>query len=149
MSSPLPISDAAIVAAMGGPEAIGADSVGTLDVIRAVERGFDARAVAHLSERFPLARADLCAALAIGTRSLAHRKRTGRLRPSESERLWRAARVLCRAEEVLGDPERASRWVVRPALGLGWYRPIDLVRWEIGGQAVEQLLGRIEYGIVV
>lgn len=137
---------AAVVNVLGGSDNIGTRVRTCLDVVRAIEQGFHARAAESLCDHFRLKREDLCSALGIGIRSLAQRKRTGRLRPDESERLWRVARVLCRAESVYGDPETAAMWIGRPAAALGSARPIDVLRWELGGELVSHLLGQIEYG---
>lgn len=55
--------------------------------------------------------------------------------------------VLDRAAEVLGSRGRARAWLRRPALGLGGQRPADLICTPEGAQQVQDLLGRLEYGV--
>jgi putative toxin-antitoxin system antitoxin component (TIGR02293 family) len=51
------------------------------------------------------------------------------------------------AEEVLEDAGRAREWLHQPQRGLGNRIPLDLIRTEAGAREVEDLLGRIEYGV--
>ena len=71
-----------------------------------------------------------------------------RLNPSQGDRLYRLARIVAFAEEVLEHPERAHRWLQEPQRGLGNRRPLDLLQNDAGAREVEDLLGRIEYGVL-
>jgi putative toxin-antitoxin system antitoxin component (TIGR02293 family) len=55
--------------------------------------------------------------------------------------------ILVKATAVLGSQEEAERWLERPAIGLEQRRPIDLLATPAGVRLVEELLGRIEYGV--
>lgn len=137
-----------IVAMLGGPSTIGTQISSEMGAIRLIESGIPFAAVEWLERYCGLGRDDLCAALGIGRRTLARRKSRGRLYPCESERLWRVAQVLAHAADVFGSPEKAGDWVTRRPLALGGARPIDLLRWEVGGKSVDDLLGRLEHGVV-
>jgi putative toxin-antitoxin system antitoxin component (TIGR02293 family) len=56
-------------------------------------------------------------------------------------------RVIARAEEALGDPGKADRWLHKMNAVLGGARPIDLLDTDAGARMVERVLGRIEHGI--
>jgi putative toxin-antitoxin system antitoxin component (TIGR02293 family) len=84
--------------------------------------------------------------LRIPHRTLA-RRRGGRLDPSESERVLRLIRLTTRAVEALGSPEKAARWLEAPNGALEGAVPITLVDTDIGTQAAEDVLTRIEYGV--
>lgn len=75
------------------------------------------------------------------------RKVTGRLRPEESERVYRLAKVLAYAESVLGTREKARRWLNSPNQALGNATPFSLLETEAGADEVTHVLGRIEYGV--
>lgn len=64
-----------------------------------------------------------------------------------TDRLTRVARVMARAEEALGDAEKARRWLRKPNRALQGRVPLDLARSEAGARTVEQALGRIEHGL--
>ena len=57
------------------------------------------------------------------------------------------ARVLALAKETLGDMEKASRWLQTSNRALEGDKPIDRLDTDIGVRSVEQVLGRIEYGL--
>jgi putative toxin-antitoxin system antitoxin component (TIGR02293 family) len=64
--------------------------------------------------------------------------------PPDSPRL---GRITTLAVEVLGDAERATRWLQRPNRALGGAIPLALLDTDLGAQQVEHLLGRIEHGV--
>jgi putative toxin-antitoxin system antitoxin component (TIGR02293 family) len=65
----------------------------------------------------------------------------------ESDRLLRLARVVERAVQVLGDRERARRWLTAPSPALGQAVPLALLDTDLGTHQVEELLGRIDFGV--
>lgn len=81
--------------------------------------------------------------------SLSRRRRTGRLSQDESERLLRISRVFERAVALHeGDQAAAHDWLETPIPALGRQKPLDLVQTEPGAREVEDLIGRIEHGVV-
>jgi len=89
---------------------------------------------------------ELASALDLSARSLQRHRRTGRLAPYESDRLYRLARIIALADEFLGDHERALRWLKRSNHALGGLAPVSVIDTELGARQVENLLGRIGYG---
>jgi putative toxin-antitoxin system antitoxin component (TIGR02293 family) len=89
---------------------------------------------------------DLERALGLSARSLLRRKH-GRLNPVESERFLRLVRVVARAEHVLGARDAALDWLRTANPALGGKQPISLLDTEIGAEAVNEVLGRIEYTV--
>lgn len=69
------------------------------------------------------------------------------LSADESDRLARLARILVRAEEALGDRERAYSWLTKPNRALGGQSPLSLLDNDTGTLSVERVLGRIEHGV--
>jgi putative toxin-antitoxin system antitoxin component (TIGR02293 family) len=69
------------------------------------------------------------------------------LSPQESDRLYRVARAVSQAVEVLGSIEKARGWLKAPNRGLGCELPLDLLDTEIGARQVEEVLLRLNYGI--
>jgi putative toxin-antitoxin system antitoxin component (TIGR02293 family) len=96
--------------------------------------GFDKETAAHLVGMAP--------------RTLARRKEEARLHPEESDRLIRAARIFSRALDLFGgDVASARGWLSRPQPALGGATPLDYAASELGSREVENLIGRLEYGI--
>ncbi len=52
-----------------------------------------------------------------------------------------------KAEDVFGDGKSAREWLTHKQAGLGKAVPLDFARTEIGAREVENLLGRLEYGV--
>ena len=52
-----------------------------------------------------------------------------------------------RAIEVLGDQERAEAWLKEPKKALGMKTPLQYADTEPSAREVENLLGRLEYGV--
>jgi putative toxin-antitoxin system antitoxin component (TIGR02293 family) len=81
--------------------------------------------------------------------SFARRKQSGRLSQDESERLLRLARVYeCAVGLYDGDQAGALQWLETPVPALGNQRPLDAAQTEPGAREVEDLIGRIEHGVV-
>lgn len=85
--------------------------------------------------------------LGISKATLHRRKASGRLDAAESDRVVRFARLLGLAVEVLESPASARQWLSSPQVGLGGAVPLKYAETEVGAREVEDLLGRIEYGV--
>src|SRR5207244_10360328 len=85
--------------------------------------------------------------LGLSKATLHRRKAGGKLGPVESDRVVRFARLMGRAIEVLESEENARQWLTSPQFGLGGAVPLDYAETEVGAREVEDLLGRIEYGV--
>jgi putative toxin-antitoxin system antitoxin component (TIGR02293 family) len=89
----------------------------------------------------------LASKLGISKATLHRRKAQGRLGPEESDRVLRFARLMGKAVEVMEGEDVARRWLISPQVGLGGAVPLDYAETEVGAREVEDLLGRIEYGV--
>jgi putative toxin-antitoxin system antitoxin component (TIGR02293 family) len=112
-----------------------------------IRQGFPTQALDSLGANTQAHTAELAQLLDISVRMLAQRRRTGFLSQQESERLFRVARVLARAEELFGNLEKAFRWLNSPIIVLSGATPLSLLDTEVGGKLVMDTLGRIEHGI--
>jgi putative toxin-antitoxin system antitoxin component (TIGR02293 family) len=78
-----------------------------------------------------------------------YKRRSARLRASESEKAERIARVIAAAEAVWDDQNDAREWLTKPHPELGDRTPIDCALTELGARQVEFLLDRLQYGLPV
>jgi putative toxin-antitoxin system antitoxin component (TIGR02293 family) len=85
--------------------------------------------------------------LGISKATLHRRKARGRLDPAESDRIVRFARLMGKALDVMESEDGARQWLNSPQFGLGGAVPLEFAETEVGAREVEQLLGRIEYGV--
>ena len=126
------------------------------DAVARVERGLSPAAADRLADRLGLSPAQLAEAAGASPRTLARRRRAGRLGPAESDRLYRLARLFERAVETFtgrdGDRAEAEadarRWFHLPQRGLGGATPLDYARTDPGAREVEALLHRIDHGVL-
>lgn len=117
------------------------------DLRERLREGLPYDAFEALRVRFGLSLKDLGAVLGIPERTLARRKIQRRLRPEESDRLARLARIAAYAEEVLGERRKAAEWLRTPNRALGNEPPVARVDTDLGARQVEAVLGRIAYGV--
>jgi putative toxin-antitoxin system antitoxin component (TIGR02293 family) len=94
-----------------------------------------------------MSQAELSAALGISERTLARRKREGKLNSEESAKLVRLARVVERAEKVFEDFDAAIDWLKSANASLAGATPLSLLDTDIGAESVMDTLGRIEHGV--
>jgi putative toxin-antitoxin system antitoxin component (TIGR02293 family) len=136
----------AVVEELGGEQVLGRSLSSDQDMRAAIREGFPPTVVQELMEASGLTLRELAGALDLSPRSLQRRRRSGRLAPYESDRLYRLARIVAIADECLGDHERAVRWLKRPNRALGGLAPVTAIDTELGARQVENILGRIAYG---
>jgi putative toxin-antitoxin system antitoxin component (TIGR02293 family) len=60
----------------------------------------------------------------------------------------RIDKVLKTACKVFEDESLAKSWLSRPQIGLGGRIPLEVIKTEEGAKEVEDLLGRIEHGVI-
>ncbi len=116
-------------------------------LIRAIQCGLPVRELDALQVSLNVPMAQLVPMLGISKATLQRRKARGKLAPAESDRVVRFARLMGKAVEVLESTENARNWLTSTQFGLGGAVPLDYAETEAGAREVEDLLGRIEYGV--
>lgn len=137
-----------VVSLLGGRAAFRKRPKSAIELHTHILGGLPYAALEAVMTTLNLERAEVCAALGLSARTFSRRKNERRLSPDESDRLFRLARIAARAAEVLGDTRKAAAWLQRPNRALGGEVPLRLVRSDLGSRQVEQIIGRIEHGIV-
>lgn len=112
-----------------------------------IEAGMSFRAVQNLQKALAIPMETLASVLGMSRATLHRRKNQGKIDKGESERLVRYERLLKKAEDVFGDAASAREWLTHKQAGLGNAVPLEFAKTEIGAREVENLLGRIEYGV--
>jgi len=118
------------------------------DLAERVREGLPFTALAAVMEQYGISRDVLCDILHLSRRNFLRRREQKRLSTTESDRLYRLARVLAHANRVLEEPAQSAEWIQTPNTMLGEQQPLTLLDTDIGVQQVDQVLGRIEHGIV-
>ena len=113
-----------------------------------VREGLPVRALLLMAERLGLRQAEISEKIGIPQRTLTRRlAQHARLTAVESDRAVRMAQVFATAAETLGDEDKAAAWLKTPNRALRGGRPLDQLDTDPGVREVEQVLGRIAYGI--
>lgn len=110
-----------------------------------VELGYPAKALSQLIDG-RLTRDDVRTVIADRTldRRIADERK---LSVDEVDAIIRLLRVTEAARKLFENDARADHWLRHPNPALDGAIPIRLARTDVGGRAVEQVLGRLEYGI--
>jgi len=116
-------------------------------LIHRIQKGLRFTELETLQHSLDMPFDQLAAKLSISRSTLQRRKHAGRLSPGESDRLLRFARLVDHATDVFGDIGKARTWLKHPQHGLGGAVPLDYAETEIGAREVDNLLGRIDYGV--
>lgn len=116
-------------------------------LIEALRAGLPVQELDALRQGLDLPMDKLAPMLGLSKATLHRRKAAGRLDVAESDRVLRFARLLGKAASVLESIEQGRRWLTSPQVGLGGAVPLEYAETEAGAREVENLLGRIEYGV--
>jgi putative toxin-antitoxin system antitoxin component (TIGR02293 family) len=138
---------ARIVETLGGPTIVGRRVRSRDQLAERLRAGLPYSTFESLLRSLDVSRRVLADTLHLTTRTLARRKREGRLAPVESNRVYRLARVFAHAVDVFDDRQKATAWFARPNQALGGRAPLSVLDTDIGVHEVDEILGRIEYGI--
>jgi putative toxin-antitoxin system antitoxin component (TIGR02293 family) len=143
------MGDMSVVKVLGGQRLLGKRILNPLDLIDVVEAGLPRLVADRLQQRLDWSDNELAHGLGVSGKTLQRigKDADARLTPAQSDRLFRLARIVGFAEEVFEDGERAHRWLKEPQRGLGNRTPLALLATEAGAREVEDLLGRIEFGV--
>jgi putative toxin-antitoxin system antitoxin component (TIGR02293 family) len=130
-------------------DSIGVRCGSNLEAVKVVEAGLPFKSIRRFRQTSGLTLDRIKQVTGISEGSYNRRKRTGRLSQEESERLFRVGRLFERATGLYdGDQDGARQWLETSVPALGNQRPLDLARTEPGAREVEDLIGRIEHGVV-
>ena len=117
-------------------------------VIHVVRKGLSTKSAVELSRRFEIQESQMSQILGLSSRTFSRNKMNQTiLDAAKSDRLFRLAKVLARATDVLEDEATARDWLNLPNRALGNARPLDLLDTDAGVEQVLTILGRIQHGV--
>ena len=117
------------------------------DEIQEIRNGLPVEAFFQLQEKLGVGTTQLAEVVGIPVRTLQRRKNEGRLTKDESDRLDRVRKLMGQATEVFESETAARAWLSRAQIGLAGFVPLELADTGAGIREVENLLGRIDYGV--
>jgi putative toxin-antitoxin system antitoxin component (TIGR02293 family) len=133
---------------LGGEAVLGRAVISGGAMAELVREGLPAESLSQLARRLDLRQAEISSKIGIPQRTLTRRlARHGRLTAAESDRTVRLAQVYATAVDTLGSEEKAAQWLKTPNRVLRGNRPLDQLDTDPGVREVEDVLGRIAYGV--
>jgi putative toxin-antitoxin system antitoxin component (TIGR02293 family) len=128
---------------------LGLPSRGTM-LHELVHEGLPFENLERIASLLQVQRGVISKAICIAPSTLARRAKAGRFNALESDRLVALVAVfdgaLCLFEN---DKATATEWMSSPVRGLGSKRPLDMLGTSVETQAVVDLIGQLERGILV
>ena len=117
--------------------------------IEAVKRGLSIRHLETFLDVTQLPKMGVLKVLKLTVGDFQKRVAGRRLTPLESERLWRLAKVYKKSLDLFeGNTAQATLWLKTPQRALHGDSPLRCTATEPGASEVEELIGRIEYGVL-
>jgi putative toxin-antitoxin system antitoxin component (TIGR02293 family) len=133
---------------LGGEHVLGRPVSKSGALAELVREGLPVKALLLLAERLDMRQAEISEKIGIPKRTLTRRlQQHSRLTAAESDRAVRLAQVYATAAETLGDGQKAAAWLKTPNRALRGGRPLDQLDTDPGVREVEDVLGRIAYGV--
>jgi putative toxin-antitoxin system antitoxin component (TIGR02293 family) len=133
---------------LGGEAVLGRPVISSGALAEMVRNGLPAEALTELARRLDLRQAEISSKIGIPQRTLTRRmQRHARLTAAESDRTVRLAQVYANAVDTLGSEAKGAQWLKTPNRALRGARPIDQLDTDPGVREVEDILGRIAYGV--
>ena len=138
-----------VVQTLGGPKVLREKLFTVADLERAIGRGLPFAALKYVVRHFPERQKTRVQQIVMPRSTLQRREEEGRLRPSESERLERIARLATLAEQVWESEEAAQQFLTTPHPMLDNQAPLELAATDLGTRRVETLLWNLEHSLPV
>ena len=114
--------------------------------VEKIREGFSFSVFRNLRDLLGLTDAELASYLLIPIRTFRRRAQTKSFDREQSDRLARVAAVYLKAAKIFG-PDQAGEWMKTPLPALGGNTPLALSDTTLGASDVEDLIGRIDYGV--
>jgi putative toxin-antitoxin system antitoxin component (TIGR02293 family) len=133
---------------LGGEPVLGKHVTKSGALADLVREGLPVKALVLLAERLDMRQAEISEKIGIPKRTLTRRlAQHTKLTAAESDRAVRLAQVYSMAADTLGDGDKAAQWLKTPNRALRGGRPLDQLDTDPGVREVENVLGRIAYGV--
>jgi putative toxin-antitoxin system antitoxin component (TIGR02293 family) len=124
------------------------DAPSDFDLVSLIRAGLTKKALDRMLYAYDITSIDMARILHVSDRTMRRYETESVLDPEQSERLIELARLFAHGISAFGSNERFRRWLHSEVFSLGGQKPLDLLDTSIGIGLVDDILGRIEYGIV-
>lgn len=129
---------------------LGLRTYDTAQLHERVQEGLSYEAFERFRHVLDVPASRLAELLRIPSRTLGRRKQSRKLDTDESDRLVRLSRMVGQAIQLFeGDMMETQAWLKAPHTALANETPLEFATTEIGAREVENLIGRLEHGVVL
>lgn len=138
-----------VIDVLGGPRVFKGRTLPSPTELRMrVRTGLPYQSLESIRERLGLSLPEAAILLHIPLRTLARRRHDRKLDAGESDRLYRLARIAAHAVAALGTEANVAAWLRRPNRALNGEAPLAFLDTDLGARQIEDVLGRLEHGVV-
>jgi len=133
---------------LGGKDVVGMPINSDFDVITLSNEGITKRSVESLVSYLGISKKAFAEnILDTSVKTIERKKDTDKLGKQASSMVIEIAKVMEHALDVFEDEEKVKGWLNSPIWALRYQKPIDLMDTSTGLKMVDNILGRIEYGV--
>ncbi|MFC1236714.1 antitoxin Xre/MbcA/ParS toxin-binding domain-containing protein [Vibrio sp. F74] len=75
-------------------------------------------------------------------------KNNERFSTRESDAIYRLIVLVILAEKLIGDEEKALKWIQTRVYGLGGKKPLEMLMTTVDFDVLKDLIGRIKHGVI-
>lgn len=129
---------------------LGFKSSASGELVKGTRTGLKVAAFDVLIKELAIQRSDGLRLVGMSPKTLERRVKANHLNTDESDRIYRVASVLEAAARLFeGNEELAKKWLKEPSKALCGDSPLDRLDTEAGADEVKDLIGKLEYGVIV
>ncbi len=119
------------------------------ELVAEIRHGLPVSVIDKLIKELGVSQQVLLQIIALPTATLTRRRTQKRLSPQESDRVYRVATAYRAALQLFeGDTEATRHWLSEPAKAFGGNTPLQHLDTEVGADDVQDLIGRLEHGVI-
>lgn len=138
------MSEASVLRVMGGATIVKYPIHSSIDFADMIITGLSPMAVQNIQLYIGVNDIEMAKMMHMSPRTYNNRKT---FKGNEGDRAYRIAKVVARAEEVIGSHDRAIEWLQNKQPVLRNRIPLELVSTSAGANVISDVLDRIQYGV--
>lgn len=119
----------------------------SLEKMELASKGISKKGLEQLKNKAALSYDQLAKILSVSRATLINKKENAVFNQELSEKIVAIATIYSYGYEVFEDEARFNNWISRPNRALGYKAPYDLLSSSFGREEVENIIGRIAYGV--
>jgi putative toxin-antitoxin system antitoxin component (TIGR02293 family) len=129
---------------LGGQDSLNSPLNNSLDQIHLIENGIPRKSLLKLIENISFSLKDMAELLHVSEKTL---KRNELLDTPLADQIMQLAILFTRGFEVFGSKQDFLEWIDLENQALANKKPKEFLGTSVGRQLIEDILGRVEYGI--